>query len=106
VLRYIVYRGGQLSHLPEDHIQARRIKYRYRRESYLVLLIAQVLTSISVTFGQTAAGNSFNESYPGFQNDIVQPYLAWLKNVYGMFSPFLYDYHAVLRVIDSRSLAI
>ena len=40
--------------------------------------------SISVTFGQTAAGNSFNESYPGFQNDIVQLYLTWLKNVYGM----------------------
>jgi len=47
----------------------------------LTLLIIEV---ISVTFGQTAAGNSFNESYAGFQNDFVQPYLAWLKNVYSM----------------------
>jgi hypothetical protein len=46
-----------------------------------MLLITDI---ISVTFGQTAAGNYFNESYAGFQNDIVHPYLAWLKNVYGM----------------------
>jgi hypothetical protein len=39
----------------------------------------------SVTFGQMAAGSSFNESYAGFQNDFVQPFLAWLKSVYSEF---------------------
>lgn len=74
-----------------DHCAHRRTESRLEEQDFIanvsdfyLMLLITLLISVSVTFGKTAAGNSFNESYPGFQNDVVQPYLAWLKKVYGM----------------------
>ena len=55
----------------------------------LLLFISLIVDlSCSVSFGQTPAGNTFAQSYPQFEEQYAQPYLAWLKKVYRRFSNY------------------
>lgn len=52
-----------------------------------------------VSFGTTSAGSTFPDSYPRWDLDLVQPFLAWLKNVYG-------TYYSTLWLIPTLRLTI